>query len=1095
VKKVAARLIAVFAPSTLMLLLVLSLTASGVLEAQTGTGAIIGTITDASGAVVPNATVTITNQATAFMRTIASNGDGLYSAPALSAGTYQVRVEMQGFQTTVRDAQVLAGSDTTVNVSLAIGQSQQVITVQGSAAPQINYDTSTVAGSIERQSIQALPLNGRNFTQLATLEPGVTVSAGATSTRNSPISVSILGGTGGRTLLTLDGLKIMDEYDGTGTQINFSQEMVQEFQLASVGQPLSTGNGAVGSVNIVTRSGSNDFHGSAFFFYRDHNIAAYPALTRNPLNPNPYFVRKNPGGEVGGPLIKDKLFFFGSYEYQSQVQAATVEPGLPSMASLDGIFSSPLTSKWLNVRTDYRLNDKTSIFLRYTHDGNVSFGQNAGATPEPSNWLNNNNWSDQSAIGVTTTLNPNMVNDARFSYNYWRSRNPIASGSQCQSPCIGTGLPQTNVLDDGNVAFGNNENAPQNRIQRNLDLVETFSWQKGVHSLHFGAEVEDAYYNFNWSFCQPACLDVVPAEYLSGLVGGAANVAAYFPTLPSTITSTADLLNLPVYNITPSLYGGIGVGSPITPGAYHYNADRVNWRPRVYAQDQWKMRQNLTVNYGLAYEYESGLFNSDMPKPAYLAPIFGANHLGATPADKLDFAPSFGFAWSIGKSGKTVIRGGGGLYWDTQPIYDRSSENGDIGPLGNGRVNISAGAFTNTFSNIVEFANGKPVPVPIGASLPVLTVSNMTLAQFLQIYNQQIGAISQLVTPATPTTSGPYSVTNLDILKSAAGIYPSNFPLMRSYQTSIGVQRDLGHGMVLTADWARRQFENVLLGELDWNHYNEYINGVQSPVIPKCAASQLFKAGQECSTGADTVYTAGGRNIYEGLLVKLNKRFANNYQFVASYAYQNLNGETVVNLNNYMQGYGAALARNNLNVSGLVNLPLGFEIALNSSIISRTPVTATIPGVDLSGTGAVSSSPLPELGYGCLNAGCGKAQLATAVAAFNENYAGGKTPSGATIPQLILPPHYQLGSPTYSQDVRLTKTFNVVQDRYRLLLMSEFFNIFNIANLIDYSFTLNTLSANPATQAFTFGQPTQRAAQSFLSGGPRALQFGTRFEF
>ena len=120
-----------------------------------------------------------------------------------------------------------------------------------------------------------------------------------------------------------------------------------------------------------------------------------------------------------------------------------------------------------------------------------------------------------------------------------------------------------------------------------------------------------------------------------------------------------------------------------------------------------------------------------MPNPAYLAPILGANNLGATQPNKLDFAPSFGFAWSIGNSGKTVIRGGAGLYWDTQPIYDRSSGNGDIGPLGNGRVNISAGAFTNIFPNIVEFSNGKPVPLPIGASLPVLTVSNMTLATIL----------------------------------------------------------------------------------------------------------------------------------------------------------------------------------------------------------------------------------------------------------------------------------------------------------------------------------------------------------------------------
>ena len=1051
------------------------------LHAQTGTGSILGTVADESGAVVPNAAVTIASKATGASRTLATNAEGLYSAPALLPGDYEVKVELEGFRTLVRDAQVLAGSDTTANFTLAPSASKEVVTVEAATA-QINYDTNTIAGSIERQSIQELPLNGRNFTQLATLQPGVTVTAGATSSRNSPIAVTVLGGSGAfgaQTLLTLDGLKIMDEYDGTGTQINFSQETIQEFQLSQVNFDLATGITSVGSINIVSRSAGNAFHGSAFFYYRDHNLAAYPGLQRSKLNPDPYFARRDPGFYFGGPVKKDKLFFFVNFERQSQVQAATVQPDLPSLAPVAGIFSSPQTYKWLNVRWDYKLSPRNSLFARYTHDGNVTFGQNAGTTPLPSNWLNNDNWSDQSAAGLTTILTPNLVNDVRFGYNYWRSNNPVATGSQCQATCIGAGLPSVGVIGSVFVTgfAGNNYNAPQNRIQRNLELVEQLSWQKGAHRLRMGGSVEDAYYFFNWSFCQAACLFVVPPEVFP------------VPGEPTRIASTQDLLNLPVYNVAPSLYGGIGIGPSITPGPYNFNSDRQNWRPHLYAQDTWKVRPNLTVNAGLGYQYESGLFNSDMNKPQFLAPILGANSLGPTQPNKGEFSPSFGFAWSPGKSGKTVIRGGAGLYWDTVPIYWRSRENGEIGPLGNGRVNITAGAFQNIFPGIRNVLTGAAINV--GDPLPVNAITNLTLGQFLQIYNQQYPAIVQRLTSAQRVTSGPYTTTDLDILKTGSEIFPEHFPLQKSYQTSLGVQRDIGHGLVLTADWARRQFEHVSLGEIDLNHFS----AAAGPAIPVCTTSQLFVAGQECSTGGVTVWTPQGRSIFEGLLVRADRRYANHYRFSVSYALQNLNNVAVVNLNNYFQGYGPSLPRHNLNVSGVADFRWGFELSVNSSIVSRTPVQPVIAGADLSGTlGSGASAPLPGNSYRCYNVGCGKGDLQAAVNGWNANYAGTKGPYGTVLPKVVLPPDYQLGDPFFSQDFRVTKSFTY-KERYQLKVFSEIFNAFNIANLTGYSFSLDKAAANSAAQTYSFGQPTQRAAQSFLSGGPRAIQLGARLSF
>ncbi|MFZ3343020.1 MAG: hypothetical protein WA213_19220, partial [Terriglobales bacterium] len=174
--------------------------------------------------------------------------------------------------------------------------------------------------------------------------------------------------------------------------------------------------------------------------------------------------------------------------------------------------------------------------------------------------------------------------------------------------------------------------------------------------------------------------------------------------------------------------------------------------------------------------------------------------------------------------------------------------------------------------------------------------------------------------------------------------------------------------------------------------------------------------------------------------------------------------------------------------------PFGFSLSLNSQIISRTPVVPLTTNVDLSGTGATSSGPLPGLSYSCAGITCGQSAIAQAVASFNATYAGQKAPNGNTIPTYVLPPQYQLGRPTIAQDLRLTKTF-VYRERFRVLLMAEVFNALNIANLTGYSFNLDAQAKAGATQTFAFGQPTQRASQIFLSGGPRAEQLAFRFVF
>ncbi|MBZ5620938.1 MAG: carboxypeptidase regulatory-like domain-containing protein, partial [Acidobacteriia bacterium] len=1060
---------------------------------QAPTGIITGTVTDESGAVIPNAKITITNKATDSVRSALANAEGFYSAPALPAGDYVVRCEQQGFRTLVRAATVEAGSTTSVNLPMQVGGATEVVNVEAAGA-QINYESHSIQGVIESASIENLPLNGRSYMQLAKLEPGVTIASGSVAQFNTLFTVSVLGA-GNRTLFTLDGGNVSDNIDVGGgmSSMNLSQESVQEFQLSSVNFDLSTGIAAGGAVNVVTKAGTNQWHGDGYYYFRDHNMAAYPGLVRNPANPNPFFARRNPGATLGGPLKKDRLFFFFNYEYMNQVQALTIQSTDPAFLPLTGTYGSPYIGKTLSLRIDDRLSDKHSLFLRYSHDGNSGFGQSL-EFGDPSNWAHNTNWADQSIIGITSTLKPTIVNDLRFQYNYWNNHNTQPSAAECSAPCVAGSLPNVFTFVGSNMpAVGPNFNAPQGRNTRRFEVIESLIWQKGKHRFKFGGDLNPTKSAGLWGFCTPMCVGAYSPTYIRNIFGAATPL--YFPTLPTALKTDADVLNLPVLNINSSIFSGIGVGAISTPAPYGYASQRYYDQYRAYFQDTWKITPRFTLNYGLAWNAQKGFYNSNLAKPQYLAPILGtgSDNLGPTVNNTKEFQPAFGFAWSPFKDNKTVFRGGAGIYWDSTPGYYKLREAPVIGPVGNGRSTLAASAFTNIYPGIINFATNTPLAV--GANLSLSALYNMTIGQFVNLVNQELPDIQAKLAPANPQRDGPFTVSGIDVAKQGVEIYPTHFPLARSYQTSVGIQRDLGHGMVLTADWARRQGENVSLSEVDYNLFNRYINGVQTPVIRKCATSEVFVPGIECSSGTITFWTDQGRAVYDGLLVKLSKRFQNHYQFTASYALQKGLSETVWDDTNWMAGYGQYLPHHNLNVAGTVELRWGFTISVNSSIISRTPVTANVSSLELPGTvNAGSTEPLPGLTYGCLNAGCGKADVTNAVNAFNTTYAGQKNANGGTINPLALPSDYQLGDPTFTQDFRVTKVFRY-KERARLSIFGEVFNAFNIANLSGYSSTLDTKNANPAAQTFSFGQPTQRVVQTFGSGGPRAFQLGARFSF
>ncbi len=1070
--------------ASILLMLLVSLAAF----AQAPTGLISGTVTDESGAVVPSATITITDKAQGSTRSPKVSADGFFSVPALAAGVYEVRVEAAGFRTVVRDATVETGSITTVNMQLQVGATKEVVTVEAATA-QVEYERHTIDGVVTRQQIQGLPLNGRSFLNLAFLEPGVRVGTGSTSQYNAQFNVSILGAEAGRTSYNVDGGNVRDSIENTGSGQNFSQEVIQEFQLSSVNFDLSTGITAVGSVNIVTRSGGNQFHGSGYFFFRDHNMAAYPGLARNPLAPDPFFARRNPGFWVGGPIKKDRLFFFFNYEYQNQLGAVTFQPNIASFAPLTGTFYSPYKGKTLSARFDYRLSEKHTLFARYSHDGNTSNGP-SGAAQYASNWVVNTNWSDQTVFGMTSSLKANLVNDFRFSYQYWHNRNLFPTASDCPG-CIAIGNEQGGQLSvlSGNITVGHSTNATQGRDLRKYQFVDGLSYQKGSHRMRFGGEYEHAPGTGFWGYCDPFCGQVISPEAARGSLIPAIGQAAFsflFPNLPTTVRTYQDFLNLPFLGAV------LGVGDPSQPPPYNIDKAKPSDRIRFYAQDTWRIKPKFTLNYGLAWNYESNLVNRDIPKPAYLTPLYGSD-LSASTNNKKNFSPSLGFAWNPFKDNKTVIRGGFGIYYDTEYLYQRLQERAFIGPLGNGRIQVPSTNLKNIFPGIMNFSTGG-TPVPIGASLPQ-GLMNLTTAQFLQIYNQQIGGINAALTKPGNTD---LSVRNIDINKSAAQLYFHNYPNMHALHFNLGVQREIRHDMVLSVDFVRRVFLNVTdQNTFDYNRWNRFINGVRSPIIPVCTGTQASIPGFGCSTGQITFWDSGFRTVYNGMLVKLDKRFAQRYQFTASYALQSQHGlnNGIVNGDNWNASYGPQGPRHVLNISGIVDLPWGFNIGLISSTSSVGPTMPSVNNIDVFGSPAnTPSTPLPGLDYNCVNRGCGKSDVTRAVNDWNSNYAGKKDLRGATIPTLMLPSDFNFGRTFQSQDIRVTKVFKW-RERYNLSIFTEMFNVLNYQNLGGASSTLDVKNTNPAAQTFSFGQYTQRAGQVFGSGGPRALQVGGRFQF
>ncbi|MGC1638494.1 MAG: carboxypeptidase regulatory-like domain-containing protein, partial [Candidatus Acidiferrales bacterium] len=375
-------------------------------QSTVATGNIQGTVTDPTGAVVATAKITITNTDTGQVVHVASSSAGTYNSGALVPGNYSVRVEAAGFKTVQQGVIVRVGEISGINVSLQVGESNTVVTVAEQSVA-VNTEQPSVQGVLNQEQIENLPVNGRNFLDLAQLEPGVQIQDGADfdPTKVGFSSISF-GGRFGRTArIEVDGVDVSDETVGTTTE-NIPASAIEEFQISQSTLDLSNELTSSGAVNVTTRSGTNSYHGEGFALFRDSDIAA--AL---PGPPSPY-QRNQDGGNFGGPILKDKVFFFLDAEHTNQNLLAPIVPA-PPFDVYTGNTGTPFRETDYMARLDFNLFKNVRMFYRFSYFDSkaVATGGTVGYQP-----YQDKNYTRTHVIGADFTTGSGFTHSIRFEY-------------------------------------------------------------------------------------------------------------------------------------------------------------------------------------------------------------------------------------------------------------------------------------------------------------------------------------------------------------------------------------------------------------------------------------------------------------------------------------------------------------------------------------------------------------------------------------------------------------------------------------------------------------------------------------------------------
>ncbi|HEV8131900.1 MAG TPA: carboxypeptidase-like regulatory domain-containing protein, partial [Acidobacteriota bacterium] len=450
-------------------------------------GSIEGTVTDKSGAVVPGVTVTVKNKATGFERVVVSEDNGYYRVPSLQAGKYTLTAELAGFSKfLVEETIVNVGTSTNVKVTLEPAGTQEVVTVS-SVAALVDTSKTDVGGVVDNRAVENQPLNGRNFSSLALMIPGAR-PVGAWDPTKTRIGAISIAGAGGRNInTTIDGIDNKDNTVGGYVQ-NISIEAIQEFALKTQRFSAADGRSQGGLLSIVTKSGSNRFHGSWFSFFRNDKLNANDYFSKKQGASKPDFSRKQFGGSIGGPIAKDKAFFFFAIERLNEDQSLIVPPN--SFKELSALKASgvsiygavpnpaqqiptPFTNTLTTARLDFAFTEKNNAYLSWSENRDNTLNDQGTEDLTTNNF--NKNKNELFSFVLNSVLSPTKLNQFTAGYSYWN--NLIDSDNY--SPI---------TVSFANVTFGTNGNVPQQSYQVKWQLKDAFSWTAGNHGWKFGVD-------------------------------------------------------------------------------------------------------------------------------------------------------------------------------------------------------------------------------------------------------------------------------------------------------------------------------------------------------------------------------------------------------------------------------------------------------------------------------------------------------------------------------------------------------------------------------------------------------------------------------
>jgi hypothetical protein len=592
-----------------------------------------GVITDSQGGAIPGAKV-VAKQTGGSSYEAVTNSRGVYVIPTNTAAEYTITATAPSFATVQKKVLLLVGQLATIDISLPVASASTNVIVESSDQIAIDTTASAVSGNVTPKEIESVPVNGRNYIELSTLVPGIKANAFGNSPVSGPGGTSQGDAETGKFQITLDGLQFSQDSVGSSFgQPRLSQDAISQFQIITNRFDATSGRSAGIYVNVQSKTGTNQLHGGAFFYDRNSFFNASDPIQKLNGNPNtrPAFADEQYGGTIGGPIRKDKLWYFGSYEGEHQPSTSSTTP-LITVGLASPTFTQPSVLKINEYlgRVDYDRSDKNHFFVR-GDDYTQSQSFIPGTDPSQSYY------STVSGAGYVFdwnhNINDHLINDVHAGLHYFQFQN---------LPFFPTG---SIVVTLPAVTVGEPYNEPEIFSQYTQQYRDDLFWVKGKHNIKLGGEY--LYTHHGGAF--PQYLRGGLTTCTSSL--GAATAATYAAMFPNGTLNPASWNYAAINNYC-------NVSESFTQAFGQYNIVINRNLIGVWAQDDWKILPKLTLNLGLRYDNDLGAYNTSyVPTAGLLTPNTNPN---------ANFEPRIGFSYDPSGDGKTSIRGGAGLYYADQ---------------------------------------------------------------------------------------------------------------------------------------------------------------------------------------------------------------------------------------------------------------------------------------------------------------------------------------------------------------------------------------------------------------------------------------------